>query len=155
AELRDEAVGALCLPDIEEGPAWETACPGAALAFADDPMTYAQADGRGTVYFCRAVDGREQRLAEWPGLGYPPKGVNWLSGDGRFLVASASPQGGPLWLWRRDGDRVSLVAEFKAGLAGSALQFSPDSRRLAVGHPDGHLAVYDTATGGSVLWANL
>src|SRR5262249_21203325 len=107
AELRDEAVGALCLPDIEEGPAWGTACPGAALAFADDPMTYAQADGRGTVYFCRAVDGREQRLAEWPGVGYPPKGVNWLSGDGRFLVASASPQGGPLRLWRRDGDRVS------------------------------------------------
>ena len=151
-ELRNEAIAALCLPDIADGgPQWKTACPASDVAFDPTGQGYVQVD-EGHAYYCRLVDGKEQRLKELHVSGRALFG-EWHSPDLRFL-ALGSPHiaaKGHDWLklWRCDGPQAKLVLEDR-GISESATAFRPDGRQLAVGHRDGTLTVYDTETGAVV-----
>ena len=60
-ELRNEAIAALCLPDIDDGgPQWKTACPASDMAF-DTDRAGLRASGRGTRLLLSA--GRRERTA--------------------------------------------------------------------------------------------
>ena len=151
-ELRDEAIAALCLPDIDDGgPQWKTACPASDMAFDTTGQGYVQVD-EGHAYYCRLVDGKEQRLKELHVSGRALAG-EWHSPDLRFL-ALRSPHilgKGSDWLklWRCDGPQAKLVLEDR-GISEHATAFRPDGRQLAVGHRDGTLTVHDTETGAVV-----
>ena len=151
-ELRNEAIAALCLPDIADGgPEWKTACPASDMAFDPTGQGYVQVD-EGHAYYCRLVDGKEQRLKELHVSGRALYG-EWHSPDLRFL-ALGSPHiatKGYDWLklWRCDGPQAKLVLEDRE-ISESATAFRPDGRQLAVGHRDGTLTVYDTETGAVV-----
>ena len=152
-ELRNEAIAALCLPDIADGgPEWKTACPASDMAFDTTGQGYVQVD-EGHAYYCRLVDGKEQRQKELHVSGRPRPG-EWHSPDLRFL-ALRSPHilgKGSDWmkLWRCDGPQAKLVLEDRAGISEYATAFRPDGRQLAVGHRDGTLTVHDTETGAVV-----
>ena len=151
-ELRNEAIAALCLPDIADGgPEWKTACPASEMAFDTTGQGYVQVD-EGHAYYCRLVDGKEQRQKELHVSGRAGVG-EWHSPDLRFL-ALRSPHilgKGSDWLklWRCDGPQAKLVLEDR-GISEHATAFRPDGRQLAVGHRDGTLTVYDTETGAVV-----
>ena len=84
-ELRNEAIAALCLPDIADGgPQWKTACPSSEIAFDPTGQGYVQVD-EGHAYYCRLVDGKEQRLKELHVSGRSNAG-EWHSPDLRFLA---------------------------------------------------------------------
>ncbi len=151
-ELRNEAIAALCLPDIDDaGPQWKTACPASDIAFDPTGQGYVQVD-EGHAYYCRLVDGKEQRLKELHVSGRVLYG-EWHSPDLRFLALGSPHIAGKghdwLKLWRCDGPQAKLVLEDRE-ISESATAFRPDGRQLAVGHRDGTLTVYDTATGAVV-----
>ena len=151
-ELRNEAIAALCLPDIDDGgPQWKTACPASDMAFDTTGQGYVQVD-EGHAYYCRLVDGKEQRLKELHVSGRALVG-EWHSPDLRFLALGSPHIAGKgsdwLKLWRCDGPQAKLVLEDR-GISESATAFRPDGRQLAVGHRDGTLTVYDTETGAVV-----
>jgi WD40 repeat protein len=74
-----------------------------------------------------------------------------LSPDERFLAACAAR--GVCALWTRDGHPVPLAVEHTS--AATAIAFSPDGVRLAVGFADGLIDAIDTTTGRSVGTASL
>jgi WD40 repeat protein len=153
-ELRNEAIAALCLPDIDDGgPEWKTACPSSDIAFDASGERYVQVDGKGHAYYCRLVEGKEERLRELEVSGQRLWG-EWHSRDLRFLALGSPHVGGKghdwLKLWRCDGPKAKLVVEEPRGVSEAATTFRPDGRQLAVGHPDGTLTVYDTESGGVV-----
>ena len=67
-----------------------------------------------------------------------------FSPDGRYLATTHVP-GFALTVW--DVDHGGVALQDRGQVAGFSAQFSPDSTRLAVGHDDGNLIVYDLATG--------
>jgi WD40 repeat protein/tetratricopeptide (TPR) repeat protein len=152
-ELRNEAIAALCLPDIDDGgPEWKTACPSSNIAFDKNGQNYVQvADGH--AYYCRVVEGKEERLRELHAAGLCLPG-QWHSEDLRFLALGGPYLNGQphdwLKLWRCDGPQAKLVLHDRAGVYAAPTTFRPDGRQLAVGHPDGTLTVYDTETGAAV-----
>ncbi len=151
-ELRNEAIAALCLPDIADGgPEWKTACPASEIAFDPTGQGYVQVD-EGHAYYCRLVDGKEQRQKELHVSGRAGVG-EWHSPDLRFLALRSPhiPGKGSDWLklWRCDGPQAKLVLEDRE-ISESATAFRPDGRQLAVGHRDSTLTVYDTETGAVV-----
>ena len=85
-ELRNEAIAALCLPDIDDGgPQWKTACPASDMAFDTTGQGYVQVD-EGHAYYCRLVDGKEQRQKE-------------LHVSGRALSGSGTARTSVFWPW--------------------------------------------------------
>jgi len=153
-ELRNEAIAALCLPDIASGgPEWKTACPSSEIAFDTTGERYVQVDGNGHAYYCRVVEGKEERLKEFKISGTPISG-EWHSPDLRLLALGAPYVDGKghewLKLWRCDGPKAELVMEVRGGAHLEGTAFRPDGRQFAVGHIDGTLTVYDTATGTPV-----
>jgi serine/threonine protein kinase/WD40 repeat protein/Tfp pilus assembly protein PilF len=144
-ELRTEAIAALCLPDLEVDREWKLDLAGlTAFTIADTFERYAFADRHGNVSVRRLDDHAE--LCRLPGVGP----LDWydtlhFSPDGRFLVQRCRTAAG--WrsrLWRLDGREP---AEMLA-LAGSAWDFSPDSRRCAVfDHQARALRIHDLEGG--------
>jgi serine/threonine protein kinase/WD40 repeat protein/tetratricopeptide (TPR) repeat protein len=158
-ELRNEAIAALCLPDIDDGGLeWKTACPSCPIGFDANAQRYVQLDRKGHAFVCRVVEDKEVRLAELEVSGGAVG--EWYSPDLRFLALTSPPPPGTPWiegkgyewvkLWRCDGPSAKLVLEDPAGVWEQGPVFRPDGRQLAIGHPDGTLAVYDTETGAAV-----
>jgi hypothetical protein len=152
-ELRNEAIAALCLPDIDDGgPQWKTACPSSEIAFDTTGQRYVQVD-EGHAYYCRLVEGKEERQKELHVSGRALAG-EWHSPDLRFLALGSPHIAGKghdwMKLWRCDGPQAKLVLEDRAGISESATAFRPDGRQLAVGRRDGTLTVHDTETGAVV-----
>src|SRR5207302_11340333 len=68
------------------------------------------------------------------------------SPDGRFLTgAYRRPQTADLVVW--DLKRDQSVLRLPEGLCGEAVEFSPVSRRVAVGGPDGAIHLCDLPSG--------
>ena len=150
-ELRNEAISALCLPDIDDGLSWKTACPSPWVAFDSTGQSYVQLDGKGHAYYCRLVNGKEERQAEFAVEGEPTNLGEWHSADLRFLALRGPHVDGKghdwIKLWDCAGPKAKLVREDRAGVTDNGASFRPDGRQLAVNHPDGTLTVYDTETG--------
>ena len=148
AELRDEAAAALVLPDAEVASAWEGYPAGTLdLAFDASYTRYARLDKRGVVTVCRLSDAAEEVVTRLPSFGRPKFYGLWMSPDGRFLAHGHSclreAVAGGLRIWRLDGPRPTILADVSAGANGRAVAFDAQSRRLAVGHPDGTMSFFE------------
>jgi serine/threonine protein kinase/WD40 repeat protein/tetratricopeptide (TPR) repeat protein len=135
--LRNIAIAALCLPDMEPGLKWP-AGPDKPLPRDLDPVIRRQ-----------VLAG--YALARLPARCSVLKGDSWFSPDGRF-VAVGLPQYAkrvdfPAQVWRVDGPKPRLVFEEPNGPYEDATAFSPDSRQVAFGHIFGGISIYDPETG--------
>jgi hypothetical protein len=86
-ELRDEAVAALALPDVEIADEWE--------GYAEDTLNlahdanferYARINKTGEVTLCRRGAAGEEIIARLPAQGQPLYWGLWMSPDGRYLA---------------------------------------------------------------------
>jgi WD40 repeat protein/tRNA A-37 threonylcarbamoyl transferase component Bud32 len=150
AELRDEAIACLVLTDVQ--PAQDRPpfpVPDGAGALALDPALtrYASIPKDGEITLRRLADGVE--VARLRDANVSSQGDVSFSPDGRFLLYwefDDSIRPWPFQLWRLDGPQPTVVLR----AMGISLDFRPDSGQLAVGHTDGSIHFYDTATGQEV-----
>ncbi len=137
-ELRNAAIAALCLPDIGDGPEWDT---DASPAVADDPAIRRQLEWN-------------RLWARVPEPKHPLRGET-MSPDGRLMLCAARPYGsnkGPVvsaLLWQLDRPQARLVLKDDT-VYEEASAFSSDSKQVALGHKDGTVGVYDTESGDQV-----
>ena len=140
--LRDEAIAALALPDLEPTGRVITRPPGViAIAFDATMTRYAFRFRNGTISVRRVAD--DEEVARFQARGYDGIWVFGFSPDGRYLATTQLPSLA-LTVW--DIDRRAIAVE-DPGPIDRGARFSPDSRRIAVAHVDGDLLVYDLATG--------
>jgi serine/threonine protein kinase/WD40 repeat protein len=143
-KLRDEAIACMALPDLK--PTGRVIqLPTSVIAFAFDEMMtrYALRSIDGTVLVRQVAD--DQEIARFHARGDRDIWVFDFSPDGRYLATVHRPDE-TLTVWEVDRRSVSLECR-RANLYGA--KFSPDSRRIVVGHPDGSLVVCDVTTGAA------
>jgi eukaryotic-like serine/threonine-protein kinase len=146
--LRDEAVAALVLPDVEVARLWE-GCPEDTLHWAFDAKleTYARISRSADLTICRLSPSGEEILARVPTGVNPPFWRLWMSPDARYVAcAHSSPRegiGGGVRVWRIDGTTPEVCLDERLGVHLYALAFHPDGRRLAIGHPNRAISVHD------------
>jgi serine/threonine protein kinase/WD40 repeat protein/tetratricopeptide (TPR) repeat protein len=137
--LRNIAIAALCLPDMEVGLEWP--------AGPDKPLPEElDRDLRRRVLAGYALD----RL---PPPAHMLHSLSWYSPDGRFVAVGLQPyidgkrEWTPARVWRIDGPVPVPVLDDPEGPNQYATAFRPDSRQVAFGHRDGTVSIYDTETG--------
>jgi WD40 repeat protein len=144
AELRDEAIACLVLPDVEPAGEWWEGHPTGTLWVAFDPAfeRYARANTEGNVSVRRVADDAELlRLKgwgplDWQGLSFSP--------DGRFLHHRCSHPDGRLKVYRLEGTAAEVVLEGTTSSLRTEVAFSTDSRFFATCHwKDESVTVYD------------
>ncbi len=137
--LRNIAIAALCLPDVEVGLEWP-AGPNQPLPEQLDPALRV-----------RALAG--YALDHLPPPAHMLRGPSWYSPDGCFVAAATQPYidgkrtAVPARVWRIDGSKPDPVLDDPDGPYEGATAFRSDSRQVAFGHVDGSVSVYDTETG--------
>src|SRR5262249_55725741 len=128
-QLRNAAIAALALPDLEVVKEWYGSPPdNNGFAFDARFERYARADLKGNVSVRWVADDRE--IVRLPCSGQVPEVQ--LSDDGRLLAVCDSGQlaAGPrVRVWRLDGPEPVRVYETAAD-PGLNVWFSPDNRRL-------------------------
>jgi serine/threonine protein kinase/WD40 repeat protein len=141
--LRDEAIACMALPDMKPtGRAIQHPPDGVAVAF-DSLMTrYALRFRDGTILVRSVAD--DEEVARFSAQGDREIDVFGFSPDGRYLATIHMPSRA-LTVW--DIDRRAVAVNEPGPISGGGAEFSPDSRRIAVGRQDGGLLVYDLATG--------
>jgi serine/threonine protein kinase/WD40 repeat protein len=136
--LRDLAIAALALPDIERVPVRYSRPAGTiATAYALQEPLYARASDQGSISIRTIPDDREVRqIAAGPLSAY-----FFFSPDDRFLVGLGRDQRLHVW---RVADGSSILRDEPRGCRHHA--FSPDGQRLAVCHGD-WVRTFDLPTG--------
>jgi tetratricopeptide (TPR) repeat protein/WD40 repeat protein len=147
-ELRNEAVACMTLVDLRlERPRDPLPSEGRALAIDAGFRRYARGDEPGTVTVYRVED--DQELFRLPGR-FDLLRIPFLrfSSDGRFLaLRHEGPPQMQIDVW--DLDRRDLVRPRLVFAAAQELDFSPDSRRVAVGYLDGSVRLHDLTADGA------
>ena len=146
-EMRNQALAAMALTDMKVGKEWagNSASP---MDFDPGLSHYACGDFEGTVSVRRVGSGAEARRLPAPGPGevYPQ-----FSPDG-CLLAVVHPGLARIQVWRLKDHETSemLPGEKPAKVLDEGCRrgfgFSPDSREIAVQHPDLSMGVFDLAT---------
>jgi eukaryotic-like serine/threonine-protein kinase len=143
--LRDEAIACLALPDLRPEPGSRVIRrpPGAEWVAFDATMTrYALRFRNGTIQVRRVDD--DQEVARFRARGDREAVVFLFSPSGRYLATNHHPDYG-VTVW--DVERGSALIDDPVRSSWAAAAFSPDSRRIAIAHPEGEVVVYDLATG--------
>ncbi|MCI0682955.1 MAG: protein kinase [Gemmataceae bacterium] len=155
-EMRNEALAALVLPDVEVAREWQVSPEAAsgALVFTRDYKKFARLFRSGEVHVGRITDaGGEEVLLRLPAFSEPPYIGPYWSPDGRYLLIARRKKAGvkdAVRLWRVDGPEpvICLAPEDEdTSIYEDALGFSSDSQRVALGQPDGTVRIFDVATG--------
>jgi serine/threonine protein kinase/WD40 repeat protein len=142
-ELRDNAIAALAIPDVQLGPAWR-GWNEDTKAFAYDSLyqRYARMSQDGIISIRTVPEDRElQRLES-----------NRVHSDGARMQFAFSPDGRFLYRLDEDGKLVVWRWESSESVLNSppakcsALAFSADGRRIAVGH-EAWITCFDLRTG--------
>lgn len=156
-ELRDEAVAALVLPDVQLARQWE-GYPEDTVDLASDANfeRYARVNKKGEVTVCRLANDGEQIVARLPAVGAPRFWGLRMSPDGRYLVYGHSGRegiAGTLKIWKLDGPTPIDYLDIPEGMHLYSLSLHADGKRLAVGHtnwnsptPNGTITIYDLGT---------
>src|SRR5262249_26434720 len=143
-------IACMALADLRMHQQWEGFPPGSTVMAPDAALErYARSDAAGNITIRRLADDRE--ILRLPGPGKPAWTLLFSPND-RFLAAKYHPrtqsQPNRLLVW--DLSRRSVAFEVPPGISELAVAFSPDNRRMAAGHPDGSIGVYDLASGRQV-----
>jgi len=143
-ELRDHAIAAMAIPDIDQGPHWQGSSPGTVTS-GFDALYQRSADVQpdGLIRIRSITEDREiQRLQSSPG------DINWVPGrgiifspDGCFL-AKVGPDG-QFGLWHGENGEKVIGSQSEPCHAAA---FSSDGRQIAIGG-DSSVACFDLATG--------
>jgi WD40 repeat protein len=147
--LRTEAIAALALPDVEVLQEWEGKPAGTVnLDFDGNLERYARLATDGKASVRRVSDDVE--IARWkePTEGAWPYCESDLrfSPDGRFLCIRHDPSG-RLTVRRLGGPEPIICYQGTKARPGWAMDFSPDSKRLAYHQTDTRIAVVDLTSG--------
>jgi WD40 repeat protein/Tfp pilus assembly protein PilF len=138
-ELRNEAIACLALPDLRLALEWDGWPSGSLSVDFDGALErYARADRQGNVSIRRMPGDLE--IARLTGSG----AQSWLlfSFDGQYLAVTLN---NGTKLWKMTEPEPTMVLEERTGV--TALNFSPDGQRFAIGHADGSISLYDLAAG--------
>ena len=142
AELRDNAIAAMAIPDVQRGPVWpNTETKG--IAYDSLYQRCARIGPDGTISIRSIPDDRELRRLESSPVTKPDGAGRQMafSPDGRFFASLH--ESGQLRVWQWESGEAALKTPPKNC---SALVFSPDSRRLAVGQ-ESSILCFDLSTG--------
>src|SRR5262249_42715634 len=119
-----------------------------------DFKNYARLDRQGGLTVCRLSGGREEVVHRLPAHGKPPFGGVLMSPDGRFAAYAHSWERpsvhAGVCLWKVGPAPAVLPLDGPTDVHELALAFSSDGRRLAIGHADKSVSVYDLKTGARV-----
>jgi WD40 repeat protein len=147
--LRNEAIACMALADAKITQEWVAIPPRHAeiLQFDQKMQRYARSDLQGTISV-RSVAG-DQEIAQLPGSGSQAVFLLFSPGGDRLAAKySRIPSGEKSNLIVWNCLTAERVFESPAGPANSAVAFSPDGRRLAVGcDKPARVHVYDLASG--------
>jgi serine/threonine protein kinase/WD40 repeat protein len=154
-ELRTEAIAALALPDLELLQEWDGYAPNTiAIEFDGNLERYARLGLDGTICVCRVSDNGE--IAGWqePTDGPWPVQESDLrfSPDGRYLCVRHASSG-RITVRRLEGPKPIICYEGTKAAAGTkaasnlAMDFSPDSKKLAYLLTDTRIALVDLHSG--------
>jgi serine/threonine protein kinase/WD40 repeat protein len=155
-EIRDEAVAALVLPDVEVACEGEGSPAGPmGLSFDVNLQRFARLDGQGVMTVGRLTATGEEAVVRLPCPGTPPFRALWMSQDGRSVLVGHGPRGiglGVLFtVWKLDWQRADLAPTVlftgAAPPGFSALAFRPDGRQVAVASAGKVVCIYDLETG--------
>jgi serine/threonine protein kinase/WD40 repeat protein len=145
AEIRTEAIAALALPDMEIAREWDAYPPGdAILAFDGSLERYVRVDQQGNAVVCRLTPEGEQVLGRIAALPKLRLIGPLLSRSGRWLLIWQGPQ---FRVWDLDQPEPKLMLQEKATYVQWSVALHPDAPRLAVGHHDHTVSVWDLETG--------
>jgi serine/threonine protein kinase/WD40 repeat protein len=137
--LRNEAIAALALPDLHITKEFGSFPPGSVwVDLNDDFELYALTTDKGSCTIRRVAD--DTQVAHLPELGEP---AHVQFGSGRTLALRGTSDM-RFQLWDLSGDKPTLRFE-ESGI--TSWGFHPNGNLVAVGHDDGPICVYDTATG--------
>ncbi len=142
-ELRDNAIAAMAMPDIQRGPlvmGWNSTNQ---LAFDSRYEHTARLESDGSISIRSIQDNRElQRLKSSSGNATSPA-QGWLqfSPDGRFILKLDDSGKLHLWQWQTGQLVLTTSADRRSPTA-----FSPDCRRFAVAQANA-IVCFDPATG--------
>src|SRR5262249_45537504 len=147
-ELRHEAAAALVLADVEPAKEWEGCTEDTIwIAFDASYRRYVTLDKNGALTLYQLTSDGATEVASLPAHGSPPFHYLWISPDGRFAAyGHASDENGNDRRLRvvRLGERsLEETVDDPADISHYALSFEPDGKRLAVGHTDGSISIYD------------
>jgi WD40 repeat protein len=143
--LRNEAIAAFCLPDIEPEREWEGYPSGSTfLAFDPNFTRYARGDEAGNISLRRMADDEEIASLRGSGCVHGYGGLTF-SDDGRFLAVNYSipttRDRGQCWKLAADGP-VTMLTHDRNGFA-----FEPHGTSCAAAFDDGSIRTFDRETG--------
>jgi serine/threonine protein kinase/WD40 repeat protein len=142
-ELRDNAIAAMAIPDFERGPIWpgwnaETKI----IAYDSLYQRYARLSQDGAISIRTVPEDRELQRFDSDRVPSDVQGLQFgFSPDGRFLARLDADGKLVVWRWE-SGESVLKSPPGKC----SALAFSPDGWRIAVGH-EAWITCFDLSTG--------
>jgi hypothetical protein len=146
-DMRNEAIACLALSDLHPARQWAGWPDGSLGVDFDGQMDrYVRTTNQGAVSVRRVADDSGIAGLAGDGVGVFPL----LSRDGQFLAVGSIARAS-VWkhtIWKVTGQ--GLISVFKEPVADTGLDFSPDSRELAVGKVDGSIRLYDLASGQRV-----
>jgi WD40 repeat protein len=147
--LRNQAIACMVLPDVRVIKEWQGNPPGTnGLGFDSRFERYAWSSAKEGIVIRQVEDDKELFRLDLLAGAPPDPWINLsFSPSGRFLLVdyfNRAPRPMQLWELKPDGRHLRLSVEKVSGSAA----FSPDERTLAVGLPDGAIALYDLVGGG-------
>jgi serine/threonine protein kinase/WD40 repeat protein len=142
-ELRNEAIAAFCLPELQIDREWEALRAGGAfLALNSDFTRNAKGDEEGNVIVCRMNDGLEEFRLKVPGAVSGYDGLRFSS-DGAFLhVRYLTPGGHAGRCWDLRTSPPVPVLDHDRGI----FAFQPGGPLCAAAYSDGSIRIIDLAT---------
>lgn len=145
AELRNEAIACLLLPDFEVWKEWDDQFDrGRGFAIDQSFERYARGDTQGNVTVRAVADDRE--LFALPGAGFIHDWCLDFSRDGRTLLHSCiGSHGLHSKIWKLNKNKAEVAFE-----GDRHILLRPDGRQFAVAKETGFLQLFDTETGEEI-----
>jgi serine/threonine protein kinase/WD40 repeat protein len=138
-ELRNEAIKAMALPDLQERRRVECP-PGASLCFDPTATIYVRRDQPDAKELSVRQVSDDRELTLFPSL-YPKRSFQLVL-DGRFLLTSPPPSGGHEIFQVWDVAKGTMIFQTNVAARGGPAEFRADGL-AAFGQPDGHVLLYD------------